>query len=126
MQQPSLPYRNARKRQVVPEAPSRARRLLHALFILVIAVLVVNGFVGERGLTESLEARRQHGWLQAEVHQLRVDNNRLRRRAHRLREDASAIEEVARRDLGLIRPGELVFLLNDTPATAMSRRGRAR
>jgi cell division protein FtsB len=33
--------------------------------------------------------------------------------ARRLREDPSAIESVARRDLGLIKPGEKVFIVKD-------------
>jgi len=94
--------------------------------MLVIAVLVVNGLVGERGLMESLEARRRHRWLHAEVERLRLDNDHLRQQAQRLRHDASAIEEVARRDLGLIRPGEIVFLLNDKTPSIRSHRAHAR
>ena len=124
--QPSLPYRNARRRPE-PQPPSRTRRLLlHALFMLVTAGLVVNGLVGERGLLESLEAGRQHRWLQTEIEQLRHHNDRLRRQARRLREDPATIEAVARRDLGLIRPGELVFLLNDAPSTERPHRAGIR
>ena len=123
--QPSLPYRNARKRPE-PKPPLRTRRLLHVLFMLVTAVLMVNGLVGERGLMESLEAGRQHRWLQTEIERLRHHNDRLRRQARRLREDPAAIEAVARRDLGLIRPGELVFLLNDTPSTDRAHRAGVR
>ena len=35
--------------------------------------------------------------------------------ARRLREDPAAIEEIARRELGLIKPGERVFILKDVP-----------
>ena len=33
--------------------------------------------------------------------------------ARRLREDPAAIEEQARRELGLIKPGEVLFIVND-------------
>ena len=33
--------------------------------------------------------------------------------ARRLREDPSAIEEQARRELGLIKPGEVLFIVKD-------------
>ena len=46
---------------------------------------------------------------------LRIDNARLRDEARRLREEPAAIEEVARRELGLIRPGETVFIIKDVP-----------
>jgi cell division protein FtsB len=32
-----------------------------------------------------------------------------------LKEDPAAIEEVARRELGLIKPGERLFILKDVP-----------
>ena len=43
----------------------------------------------------------------------RAENQWLREEARRLREDPSAIEEIARRDLGLIKPGEKVFIIKD-------------
>jgi hypothetical protein len=36
----------------------------------------------------------------------------------RLREDPTFIEEIARRDFGLIRPGERVFILRSVPAAS--------
>ena len=45
----------------------------------------------------------------------RAANVRLAGQARRLREDPTAIEEVARRELGLIRPGEKVFIIKDVP-----------
>ena len=38
-----------------------------------------------------------------------------REQVRRLTEDPSAIEEIARRELGLIRPGERVFIIKDLP-----------
>ena len=37
----------------------------------------------------------------------------LRDMARRLREDPAAIEEQARRELGLIKPGEVLFIVKD-------------
>ena len=47
---------------------------------------------------------------------MRVENQRLREQARRYREDPSAIEELARKDLGLIKPGEKLFIIRDQPA----------
>ena len=46
----------------------------------------------------------------------RAENARLREEVRRLEEDPAAIEEIARRDLGLIRPGEKLFIVKDLPA----------
>ena len=40
----------------------------------------------------------------------------LREQARRLREDPSAIAEIATRELGLIKPGERVFIVKDAKA----------
>ena len=37
----------------------------------------------------------------------------MREEARRLREDPSAIEELARQELGLIKPGEKLFIVKD-------------
>lgn len=81
------------------------------------ALLLVESIFGERGFTAMIEARRQHQALQQSLDRLRSENAALRGEARRLREDPTAIEEIARRDLRLIAPGETVFIIKDaTPA----------
>ena len=53
--------------------------------------------------------------MSATIARQRAENARLRETARRLREDPSAIEEIARRELGLIKPGERVFIVKDVP-----------
>ena len=88
--------------------------------MLACGLLGVNIILGDRVSLRSfklhVEAEHEHGRLAREIGQLRRDNRRLRDQARRLREDPAAIEAVARRELGLIRPGEIVFLLTDKPA----------
>lgn len=62
-----------------------------------------------------LDARRQHDELAAAIARQRAENARLREEARRLKDDPATIEEIARRDLGLIRPGEKVFIVKDLP-----------
>jgi cell division protein FtsB len=83
--------------------------------LFVAALIVVDGLVGDRGLLAMLRARREYDVLSATIARQRADNARLRDEARRLREDPSAIEEVARRELGLIKPGEKVFIIKDLP-----------
>lgn len=88
---------------------------MHWLLIFFGSVIVVDGLVGERGLLAMMRARRQYDELSATLSRQRSDNARLRDEARRLSEDPSAIEEIARRELGLIRPGERVFIIKDLP-----------
>ena len=96
----------------------RTRHLVRFLFLFVAVLIVVDALVGDRGLLAMLDARRQHSELAAVIARQRTENARLREEARRLTNDPSAIEEIARRDLGLIRPGEKVFIVKDltTPA----------
>lgn len=79
-------------------------------------MIVVDGLVGDRGLLAMMRARRQYDELSATIARQRADNARLRDEARRLTEDPTAIEEIARRELGLIRPGERVFIIKDVSA----------
>jgi cell division protein FtsB len=98
-----------------PARPGRARRIVQLLLLFFAAVIVVDALVGDRGLLALRDARRRHDDLTAAIARQRAENARLREEARRLTEDASAIEEIARRDLGLIRPGEKVFIVKDRP-----------
>ena len=60
-----------------------------------------------------LRARQEYDELAAKIARQRAENLRLRDEARRLREDSATIEEIARRDLGLIRPGEKIFIVKD-------------
>ena len=90
--------------------------MVRALIIFVALVVLADGLVGDRGLLAMLRARQEYAALAATIARQRAENARLREHARRLREDPSAIEELARRDLGLIRPGETVFIVKDVSA----------
>ncbi len=76
-------------------------------------VLMVDAVVGDRGLLAQRQAKRDYNALSKALEDQRAENARLKEEARRLREDPTAIEELARRDLGLIRPGEKVFIVKD-------------
>jgi cell division protein FtsB len=95
------------------------RRALQYLLILVGAVLVVNALVGDKGLVETLKKRDEYRALEQTLVRARAENMRLREEARRLTEDPEAVEEIARRELGLIKPGEKLFIIRDVaPADA--------
>ena len=92
--------------------PIRARPVARFILLLVGAAIAMDGLVGELGLLAVLRARRDSEELRTQIEQLKTENNDLREEARRLREeDPSTIESVARRELGLIRPGEKVFII---------------
>ena len=101
----------------IPDKRRRGRRAVQYLLVFVGCVLVVDALVGEKGLLEMLKKRQEYRALEQSLADVRADNARLREEARRLQEDASAIEDLARRELGLIKPGEKLFILKDVPRT---------
>lgn len=91
----------------------RSRRILRYVLGFVAAILLVDAIVGEKGLLSLLKARRDFAGVERALHLARHENAELREQARRLREDPGAIEEVARRELGLIKPGEKLFIVRD-------------
>jgi cell division protein FtsB len=89
------------------------------LLIFFASLIVVDGLVGERGLLATARARHEYDDLSAAIVRLRAENGRLRDHARRLTDDPGTIEEVARRDLGLIRPGEKLFIIKDAVSDAI-------
>lgn len=83
------------------------------LLALLVSLLVAHALIGERGFPSALDTWRARRVLTAQVSALRAENVRLRRVTERLRSDLVTIEAVAREELGLIQPGETVFLLRD-------------
>ena len=83
------------------------------ILLFISAVLVVDALVGDRGLLAMLKARTEFRALERSLADVRTQNADLREQARRLREDPAAVEDIARRELGLIKPGEKLFIVKD-------------
>ena len=105
--------RPAIRPQTSQAAQRRGRRLLTGLFVFVVSVLIVDALVGDQGLIATMRAKKQYDELAADLARIRAENGALREEARRLREDPAAIEEIARRELGLMSPGEKLFIIKD-------------
>lgn len=101
-----------RRRPLVP--PQRSwRKGLNVLLLFVTVVLVVDALVGENGFMDTLRVRRHSRELQQSVARLKAENGNLLELSRRLRDDPLTIEAIARRELGLIRESEVLFILKD-------------
>ncbi|MCY4025749.1 MAG: septum formation initiator family protein [Acidobacteria bacterium] len=99
---------------------ARRRRVRWGLALLA-SLLVANALAGERGVVARLTAGRTHADLLAGIEEIRRENTALRERIRRLREDPREIEAIARRELGLMRPGERLFVVKRPPAPTGAR-----
>ena len=80
------------------------------MIVLTLAVLVDSLF-GERGLPARGRVSDEMTQTREALGALKSENDDLREQIRRLQTDPSAIEAVARGELGLIRPGELLVLI---------------
>ena len=97
-----------------PAAPqSRSRRMVQYALIAVGCIFFLDALVGDKGLIELVKTRHDFRALETALLRIRAENARLREEARLLREDADTIERVARERLGLIKPGEKLFILKD-------------
>lgn len=97
----------------VPRPATRGSRVVRLALIVIAAVVLVDALVGEKGLLATIRARHEYTELATQISRTRAENAQLREVARGLREDPNAIEELARRELGLIRPGETLFIIKD-------------
>src|SRR5262249_57245152 len=96
----------SRRKAPKTNQPARNRRIVQWLLMFIASLLVVDGLVGDRGLLATLRARHEYDELSATIERQRAENARLLDEARRLKDDPATIEEVARRELGLIKPSE--------------------
>lgn len=101
-------------------------RAVGYLLLFATCALVANALVGESGLLATRMASRQQARLAEQIADMKEQNEVLRERVRRLREDPTFIEEIARRELGMIHPGERVFILRSVPAASSAAAPRTR
>ena len=98
-QRPDLPRRRR-------ESPWMRRALVFAT-----CVVLADALIGDRGLLQTRRARRDYQQATETVRRLQDENVALRETSRRLFEDPRTIEAVARQELGLIRPDEILFVV---------------
>jgi cell division protein FtsB len=89
----------------------RDRGWVRRAMLFAAVTLFANALFGEQGLADGIRARRQMRATASNLATLRAENAKLLERARQLRVDPRAIEDAAREDLGLVRPGEILVVL---------------
>lgn len=108
----TAPQRVAEPPRLVPrgrrDTPWRRRALVFGT-----CVVMADALFGDWGLSQTIRARRNYEQAATSLVRLRQDNAWLREQVRRLQDDPAAIEEVAREEQGLIRPGEILVVVRD-------------
>jgi len=93
--------------------PAATGKNLITLWLLVI-ILVMLGYAvfGNRGVIRIVKAERQKQELQAQLTALQQEQQELREEIDRLKNDKDYWEQLARKKLGMVREGELIYHLS--------------
>jgi cell division protein FtsB len=94
------------------ETKTWAGRLFAAAVVALVLAYVPYHLYARSGLARALSLRHDLTALRAHNRDLAQENDRLSREAKALREDAAAIERVARIELGWVKPGEIVVVMD--------------
>ncbi len=76
-------------------------------------LLSLLAMAGERGFFEVYQFNRHLQHVESRIQALEVENERMRLQLTGLQSDPYQIEKLAREDLGLVRPDEIIFEIVD-------------
>jgi cell division protein FtsB len=88
------------------QLPRRWTLYVLGVFILSLCVLTA---VGERGVLHLWHLTGEKARLDEENYRLQKENEGLRQRISKLRNDNFYLEKMAREELNLVRPGEIIY-----------------
>ena len=105
-------------------SPSEDHRFLRQplrIILIVLVILLAASLPGDRGLIGLIQMQRTRAALARDVERLAATNAALADEVRSLRTDPGRIEAIAREELGLVRPGELVYEFRGAPSTPAKR-----
>jgi cell division protein FtsB len=95
-------------------------RYARTILALALLLLAIHDVFGEHGLLAMRRTQSQMKELRGEIDRLNQENSDLSKQVQALRTDPKAVERIAREEMGLARPGEMIFKLPDQPQESQS------
>jgi cell division protein FtsB len=74
-------------------------------------VFLISFFFSDRGIAELQHARKRVDALRSDITRLEQENSRLRAEIESVKRSTYAVERIAREDLAMSKPGEVVYML---------------
>ncbi len=87
-----------------------------AALMVMAAALIVHEIFGKNGYLALRKQKQEYQALEQQIEQLKQENRQLEEQVKALRTDPKAIEKVARDDMRMARPGEIIYTLPDKDA----------
>ena len=104
-----MSFRKQKPRPNQKLSTSQENRLVKAVFILLLLALLWILFSPGSGIVTFFGKRSELKKMQKETVQLEQDNAQLQKEIDRLQNDSAYLEEIARKDYGLLKKNEKVY-----------------
>ena len=115
---PNSPASPASPASRVPPAGSFWRRHARTILGAALLLLATHDILGPHGFLAMRRTQKEMDQLRSDVQRLNKENSEMNDEAKSLKTDPKAIERIAREEMGLARPGEMIFKLPPPPPAA--------
>jgi cell division protein FtsB len=90
------------------------RQRLRQILGLALFALLVHDVFGPHGFVAMRRTQREIDDIRAQIGKMNDENKSLAEQVNSLKTDPESIERIAREEMGLARPGEMIFKLPET------------
>lgn len=98
-----------------PEHQSFLRRNARTILAMLLLALLVHDIFGAHGFLAMRRTQKEIEQLRREIQKVNEENRALAGQVKALKTDPRMIERIAREEMGLARPGEIIFKLPAPP-----------
>lgn len=98
-----------KKAQTQAKKEERKYKYLLVSGVVILSFLVALAVFGKKGVIQLKDIQQKKAVLQAKVAKLEKENSELKENIGALRSDKREIEKIAREELDLVKPGEVVY-----------------
>ena len=88
----------------------QTRLLSYTALVFVLLLILWTIFAPNRGVFDMIRSHDEVEKLQAENHRLEAENKALQEEINRLRDDPSFLEEKARKEYGMLKENEVLYI----------------
>ena len=96
------------------ETAGLLRRNIRQILGLALLALFLHDVFGTHGFLAMVQTQKEIQQIREQIGKIDAENKSLSNEVNALRTDPKAIERIAREDMGLARPGELIYKLPDS------------
>jgi cell division protein FtsB len=94
-----------------------AKRNTRQILALALFALFVHDIFGTHGFLAMRRTQKEIEQIHDQIVQMNEQNKTLTDQVSSLKSDPKSIERIAREEMGLARPGEMIFKIPDSPKT---------